>query len=80
MGYRTRSEIAYSILAAARQQDGVTKMQLMFLAYLTYDQVKEYLVLLLGNGLLERDLHSDRYQATTKGSRLVETCQTLMFQ
>ena len=80
MGYRTRSEIAYSILTSARQHDGVTKMQLMFLAYLSYDQVKEYLILLLGNGLLEHDIHSDRYHATAKGSRLVETCQTLMFQ
>lgn len=78
MRHRTRSEIAYAILSIAKQQQGVTKMQLMFLAYITYDQVKEYLMLLVGNGLLERDLDSDRYQATVKGDRLVRTCQTLV--
>jgi hypothetical protein len=37
--YRTRSEIAHAILSIVKQE-GVTKMQLMFLAHLSYDQVK----------------------------------------
>lgn len=78
MGYRTRSEIAYSILVLARQQEGITKTQLMFLAYLSYTQVKEYLILLIGKDLLEHDKHTGKYYPTPKGSRLLETCCTLV--
>lgn len=52
-------------------------MQLMFHAYLSFTQLKEYLLLLTERGLLEFDAHTGTYHITIKGDRLLESCQVL---
>ena len=49
MRYRSRTDIAASILEAAN--GGVTKTKMMYDAYLSHGQLKDYLFLLMENGL-----------------------------
>jgi predicted transcriptional regulator len=77
MRHRTRTEIVFSILAAAAQYDHFNRIQLMFFAYLSFTQVKEYLTILIRNGLVVYDGYTGQYRLTTKGSRLFEKCQNL---
>lgn len=51
MKYRSRTDIVSQILEAAN--GGATKTKIMYKAYLSYAQLKEYLSVLLENGLLE---------------------------
>ena len=51
MKYRSRTEIVSNILEAAN--GGVTKTKIMYKAYLSYNQLKEYLSILIENNLIE---------------------------
>ena len=51
MKYRSRTEIVSSILDAAN--GGVTKTKIMYIAFLSYTQLKEYLSILIENNLIE---------------------------
>jgi predicted transcriptional regulator len=51
MKYRSRTDITAQILEAAN--GGVTKTKIMYKAFLSYAQLKEYLAVLIENGLLE---------------------------
>lgn len=51
---------------------GVTKTRIMYKAFLSYEQLKEYLVLLCENGLLEYNEESRTYKTTYKGIRFLE--------
>ena len=51
MKYRSRTEIVSNILEAAN--GGVTKTKIMYKAYLSYNQLREYLSILIENNLLE---------------------------
>jgi predicted transcriptional regulator len=62
--YRSRSEIMAQIVRAA--EGGATKTQIMYKAYLSYDQVKEYLQFMLEKGLLLLDPLNQRYNLTQK--------------
>ncbi|MEW6604379.1 MAG: winged helix-turn-helix domain-containing protein [Thermoproteota archaeon] len=77
MRYRTRNEIALCILASAKERKGITRMQLMFYAYLSFTQLKEFLLLLTEKGLLEFDAHTSTYHITIKGDRLLGSYQVL---
>jgi predicted transcriptional regulator len=50
MKYRSRTDIVSQILEAAN--GGATKTKIMYKAYLSYAQLKEYLSVLVENGLL----------------------------
>ena len=52
MGYRSRTEIVVMILDAANE-GGETKTKIMYFAFLSYNQLKEYLSLLIENNLIE---------------------------
>lgn len=52
-------------------------MQLMFYAYLSFTQLKEFLLLLTEKGLLEFDAHTSTYHITIKGDRLLGSYQVL---
>jgi predicted transcriptional regulator len=65
MKYRSRLDIAADILNAAN--DGVIKTKIMYLAYLSFDQVKEYISTLTANGLLEFDAKQRVFKTTNKG-------------
>ena len=64
MKYRSRSEIIGLLLNAANG-GGATKMKLMYKAYLSFNQLKEYLTFVAENGLIEyeegmRTVQNDR--------------------
>jgi predicted transcriptional regulator len=69
--YRSRTEIVASILEAAAS-GRVTKTKLMYKAFLSYQQLKEYLTLLVENGLLEYDKRTLEYKTTDKGARFLK--------
>lgn len=75
--YRSRSDIVYQILLAAKEIDGVTKTRIMFKAYLSFGQMKEYLKLLIDSELLEHIPESSTYRTTAKGLKIMETCDKM---
>jgi predicted transcriptional regulator len=72
MKYRSRSEIVGEILTSAGELEGVTKTRIMFNAYLSFAQLKDYLAILMENGLLEYLPESNRYRTTSKGVRMID--------
>jgi len=69
--YRNRTEIIASVLEATKG-DGVSKTRIMFTAYLSYEQLNEYLKELLDKGLLTYNLHTRTYNITSKGTKFLE--------
>lgn len=65
MKYRSRSEIVAMILQAANK--GATKTRIMYGAYISYAQVKEYLAFLLRKELLKYEEGTGLYKLTEKG-------------
>ena len=71
MKYRSRTEIVAMILEAART--GVTKTKIMYKAYLSYTQVKEYIAFLQNNELLAYEEGTQLYKTSQKGYRFLES-------
>jgi predicted transcriptional regulator len=65
MKYRSRTEIVSNILDAAN--GGASKSKIMYKAFLSYTQLKEYLSLLIENNLLESKEGTKVYKTTEKG-------------
>ncbi len=65
MKYRSRTEIAATILETVRC--GTTKTKIMYKAYLSYTQIKEYLKFLQDKGLMEYEEGSSIFRITEKG-------------
>ncbi len=65
MKYRSRTEIAAMILQSART--GATKTKIMYRAYLSYTQVKEYLRFLQESNLIKYEDGTQLYRVTEKG-------------
>ncbi len=72
MSYRTRTEIICNILEIANRGNGATKTKIMYSAFLSHSQMKEYLKILVDNGLIEYDLDTRTFKTTDKGHRLVQ--------
>jgi len=70
MKYRSRTEIVSSILEAAN--GGATKTRIMYKAFLSYAQLKEYLSVLIENNLLEYLEGLQSYKTTEKGLNLLK--------
>jgi len=75
MKYRSRTDIVATILEAAN--GGSTKTKLMYKAYLSYAQLKEYLSILIENGLLEYGEGELKYKTTEKGLRIMRAYSEL---
>lgn len=69
MKYRSRTEIAAQILEAAN--GGVTKTRIMYSAFLSYQQLKDYLSVLMENGLIECNRVDQLYKTTDKGRKFL---------
>ena len=67
MGNRSRTEIVDSILDATNKGEGETKTKIMYFAFLSYNQLNEYLSLLIGNNLIEYIDGTHTYKTTEKG-------------
>jgi predicted transcriptional regulator len=63
--YRSRTEIVAMILQSARI--GATKTKIMYKAYLSYTQLKEYLKFLQDNNLIKYEEGTSIYRVTEKG-------------
>ena len=70
MKYRSRTDIAEMILEAAN--GGATKTKIMYKAFLSYAQLKEYLAVLIENGLIEYEDVRQLYRTTEKGLHLLQ--------
>ena len=68
--YRSRTEIVAMILEAAN--GGATKTKIMYKAFLSYAQLREYLSVLIENNLLEYLEGTQTYKTTEKGLNLLK--------
>lgn len=68
--YRSRMDIAAAILDIA--YDGAIKTNIMYRAFLSFPQLREYLELLMDGGLLEHDNKTNEYHTTEKGKRFTK--------
>ena len=71
MKYRSRTDIVGLILDAANG-GGATKTRIMYKAFLSFGQLKEYLSMLLENGLIEHEEGTQFFKATEKGIQLLQ--------
>lgn len=70
MQYRSREDIVAAILDIAKH--GAIKTRIMYRAFLSYPQLKEYLDMLLKNGLLEHDANEKVYSTTASGMQFLD--------
>ncbi len=70
MKYRSRTEIVSNILEAAN--GGVTKTKIMYKSFLSYNQLREYLSILIENNLIEYLDGTQTYKTTEKGLNLLK--------
>jgi predicted transcriptional regulator len=71
MKNRSRSDIIRTILESANG-GAVTKTKIMYSAFLSYQQLKEYLTILQENELLEYQQGERAYRTTNKGMQLLQ--------
>jgi predicted transcriptional regulator len=70
MGNRSRTEIVAMILDAAN--GGTTKTKIMYIAFLSYNQLNEYLSILIENNLIEYLVGTKTFKTTEKGLNLLK--------
>ncbi|MEO9319796.1 MAG: winged helix-turn-helix domain-containing protein [Nitrososphaera sp.] len=70
MKYRSRTDIAAAILEIAL--DGAIKTKIMYKAFLSFPQLKEYLGLLEERGLLLHVVGDQEYRTTDKGKEFLK--------
>jgi len=73
--YRSRTDIIAMILQAAI--NGATKTRIMYGAYLSYAQVKEYLSFLIEKELIRYEEGSAIYKLTQKGVQLLHVYEDI---
>jgi len=70
MKYRSRTEIISMILDSVTV--GTTKTKIMYKAYLSYTQLKEYLSLLEESGMIVYENGAQVYKITEKGRKFLK--------
>ena len=71
MKYRSRSDIIELLLNAADGGDA-TKTKLMYSAFISFNQLKEYLSLLAENGLIQYEEITHTFRTTEKGIQFLK--------
>jgi predicted transcriptional regulator len=71
MGHRSRSEIVSQILEVANG-GSATDTKIMYKACLNYNQLKEYLTILIENDLLSYDGDTQTFKTTEKGHTFLQ--------
>jgi len=75
---RSRHEIFASILQSASQdREGIIMTKLMYSAFLSYTQIREYLRELIGYGLLKYQKDTTKYTVTSKGHRFLHLVEEM---
>jgi predicted transcriptional regulator len=72
MRYRSRTEIISQILDAANGHVNITKTKLMYKAFLSQSQLKEYVKVLTESDLLRYDSVTWTFKTTQKGLRFLD--------
>ena len=70
MKYRSRTDIAAAMLEIAL--DGAIKTKIMYKAFLSFPQLKEYLAVLEEKSLLEYVSTDHEYRTTDKGKQFLK--------
>jgi predicted transcriptional regulator len=70
MKYRSRSDIIGLILEAAN--GGATKTKIMYKSFLSFAQLRDYLAMLTGQGLVEYDEVGHIFKTTSKGLQVLQ--------
>jgi predicted transcriptional regulator len=70
MKYRSKSDMVGLILEAAN--GGATKTRIMYSAFLSFEQLKQYLAFLLERGLIEHEEITQKFRTTEKGMRVLK--------
>ena len=70
MKNRSRTEIVSNILDAAN--GGATKTKIMYIAFLSYNQLKDYLSVLIENNLIEYLEGTKTFKTTEKGLKFLK--------
>jgi predicted transcriptional regulator len=70
MKYRSRTEIVAMILDSTN--GGATKTKIMYKAFLSYNQLKDYLTVLIENDLIEYIDGTKTFRTTEKGLNLLK--------
>ena len=73
MKYRSRLDIFDDILEAANESGGTTRTKIMYRAFLSHIQLKEYLQALSERDLLRYDLDARTFKTTKKGLKFLDT-------
>ncbi len=71
MGNRSRTEIVGNILDASN--GGASKTKIMYTAFLSYNQLMEYLSVLIENNLIEYLDGTKTFKTTEKGLNFLKT-------
>ena len=72
MKYRSRTDVIAMILESATKEGGSTKTKIMYNACLSFAQLKEYLLILSQNDLLQYEEINQVYKTTTKGIQYLD--------
>ena len=75
MKYRSRTDIVSQILESAN--GGCTKTKIMYSAYLSYAQLREYLSMLAENGLIGYEEGERKYRTTEKGFQFLHAYRAM---
>jgi predicted transcriptional regulator len=70
MKYRNRTEIVSMILKAAT--GGAVRTKIMYISFVSYTQLKEYLSVLIENNLIEYLDGTHEFKTTEKGLHLLK--------
>ncbi len=73
MKNRSRTEIISMILDAV--SSGATKTKIMYKAYLSYAQLKDYIDFMEKNDLIKCEVGAQVYRITEKGIKLMRLCE-----
>ena len=72
MRYRSRTDITGLILEAAN--GGATKTKIMYKAYLSFAQMREYLSILSEKGFIQYEEGTAKFRTTEKGLKMLQMC------
>jgi predicted transcriptional regulator len=72
MKYRCRTDIIGLILNAANAIDGESRSHIMYKSLVNYNQLKDYLIFLQQQELIEYDRSARTYRTTMKGRDFLE--------
>jgi len=73
MKNRSGIDIMAKILHAANERSGAGRTKILYRAFLSYAQLKEYLQVLTERGLLRYDVDAQTFKTTQKGLRFLDT-------